>query len=554
MGAHRKLRAIDQTFDAVIDGLNIDDEETAVEAWREWVREYFPVFAFYEFGDHHVEFWEWIWSIEPEKRPKPFVAIWPRGGAKSSSAEMACVALGARKIRSYIWYCCETQDQADTHVGTIAEILEGNKAIERDFPLLARRDVGKFGNPRGWRRNRLRAGNGLIVDAIGLDTARRGSKVMEKRPDFIIFDDIDGKHDTEKTTQKKIDRITTSLLPAGSRHAGTLMVQNLIHDKSVFAQLADGTAEFLYNRHVSGPYPAIDGLAYEQTDTGFKVTAGAAIWEGQSVEIAEEQINDWGLSAFMSESQHDVEAKPGGIWDHYEFRHVNRSDVPDLVRGAVWVDPAVTDKDQSDSHAIQADGIDPDGIIYRFYSWERQTSPNDSIWRAILISFQFGFRTVGIETDQGGDTWKSVYREVWREMMESVAALIAIDAAIKKVKENQRSRKARAELKAARDALEKLDEIKVGRIRPYAKRLHSGKILRPKFKQAKAGSGHGSKVERNERMLADYERGRVVHVVGTHVVLEKSLKRFPLTKPLDLADASFWSWADLRGVSKGAYF
>jgi len=53
------------------------------------------------------------------------------------------------------------------------------------------------------------------------------------------------------------------------------------------------------------------------------------------------------------------------------------------------------------------------------------------------------------------------------------------------------------------------------------------------------------RVERNQRMLADYERGNVIHVRGTHRALERALKRFPLTKPFDLVDAAYWSWRDM---------
>jgi hypothetical protein len=48
-------------------------------------------------------------------------------------------------------------------------------------------------------------------------------------------------------------------------------------------------------------------------------------------------------------------------------------------------------------------------------------------------------------------------------------------------------------------------------------------------------------------MLADYERGNMIHVLGDHAVLEKSLRRFPVREPHDLTDASYWSWYDLRG-------
>ena len=68
----------------------------------------------------------------------------------------------------------------------------------------------------------------------------------------------------------------------------------------------------------------------------------------------------------------------------------------------------------------------------------------------------------------------------------------------------------------------------------------------PSFRSDKAGAGYGSKVERNSRMLASYERGEVLHMIGTHAAIEKSLCRFPL-KPLDLADSWFWAWNDLKG-------
>ena len=71
------------------------------------------------------------------------------------------------------------------------------------------------------------------------------------------------------------------------------------------------------------------------------------------------------------------------MYDHIEFTHCKWDEVPDLVRIAVWVDPAVTSTDQSDSMGIQADGIDEDGTIYRLFSWEAVTSPEDALNRAI---------------------------------------------------------------------------------------------------------------------------------------------------------------------------
>jgi hypothetical protein len=70
------------------------------------------------------------------------------------------------------------------------------------------------------------------------------------------------------------------------------------------------------------------------------------------------------------------------------------------------------------------------------------------------------------------------------------------------------------------------------------------KIRWPHMREAKAGTGTGGKVERNQRMLVSYEKGNIVHVIGTHEILERALKRFP-NEPLDLADAAYWGWNDL---------
>jgi len=432
--------------------------------------------------------------------PPPFIGIWPRGSGKSTDAEAGGVEIGAQKKRNYCWYVRETQDQADKSVFNINQLLESG-TIEQYYPLMSQRALSKYGKPKGWRRNRLVTAGGYTVDAMGLDTALRGIKVEENRPDLIILDDVDSRHDTIVTTTKKEQIITDSILPAGASNVAVLAIQNLMLPDGVFSRLVDGRADFLRNRVVSGPHPAVKNLAYTQKDGKFVVTGGEPTWpEGQGLNIVQDQINLWGISAFLREAQHEVE-KTGGMYDHIEFQQVKWDEIPELVRTCVWVDPAVTSTDQSDSMGIQADMLGVDDIIYRLFSWEAITSPEDALKRAIRKAIELGSNTVGVETDQGGDTWKSVY--------------------------------ARALEEVKREMKEELSEEAYNN------------IVWPVFRSAKAGAGHGSKAHRGQLMLADYERGKIKHVIGTHTVLEKALRRFP-NKPLDLADAGYWSWADLR--------
>ena len=450
---------------------------------------------------HHLELWDWLWDIEKGQRPRPFVAVWPRGGAKSTNAEIGAVALGARRSRAYILYVCDVQGRADGHVATIAGMLE-SPAIAAFYPELSRRSLSKYGQSRGWRRNRLRTESGFTIDALGLDVAVRGIKLDEHRPDMIILDDIDDTHDSPHVTAKKLRTITRSVLPAGSDDAAVLAIQNVIHPNSIFARLAnlhEDKPDWLVDRIVSGPIPAIEDLTYRFNGDRYEITGGTPSWEGQDLARCQALIDDIGISAFLEEGQHEVDAPPGGMYDHLDFPAMRVADHPELVKVAVWVDPAVSDTDSSDSHAIQADGIAEDGTIYRLYSWERRASPLQAITKAITKAAELGATYVGIETDQGGDTWDSVFRE------------------------------ARNDAAAARPDI-------------------AGQIRRLTMRSEKAGAGRGSKAERSARMLADYEKPgmRIRHVVGSHRQLESALRRFPRTKPLDLADAAYWSWQDLR--------
>ncbi len=485
--------------------------------YERWLRTLFPTLFAAPFAAHHHELWRWVWSIQPSIKSDAYVGIWARGGAKSTSAEAAVVSLGARKVRRYGLYLCMTQDKADDHVANIGSMLE-SPGVARHYPLLADRDVTKFGHSRGWRRNRLRTASKFTVDAIGLDSAARGAKLEDARPDFLVIDDIDDDQDSPAAVAKKVKLLTRKVLPAGANNLAVLAIQNLIHDRSVFSQLSvsanAGGADFMAGRVISGPVPAVRDLTVEQVADRWTIVGGEATWAGQDLAVCQAQIDEWGISAFLSEAQHDVKAPPGGMYVPALWRRCRPDQVPDLVRIVVWMDPAVTNTDDSDSQGIQADGISADDTIYRLRSWERRSSPQEAFRKALLWAVELGADHVGVETDQGGATWDSVYREACWDL-----------------------------------------EAHLGRDRGGWR----GATAMPGFTYEKAGEGHGSKAHRSQRMLADYQRPgrRIVHVIGcygpsseglgeTHHVLERALERFPKTAPLDLADTAYWSWRDLR--------
>lgn len=270
--------------------------------WRTWLADEFPLYVRAPFAARHTRLWQWVDALRPRIRPRPCVELWGRGGAKSTTTELGCAWAGRQLKRRFGLYVSGIQDQADKHIGSVATLFE-HLGIERA--------VNEYGSSKGWTRQMLRTAHGFNMLSIGLDKGVRGVKLDELRPDFIVLDDVDSRHDTPAAVQKKIEIITENILPAGSADCAILFVQNIIHGNSIAARLADGSADFLLDRLPVHIEKAVNGLQYalrqrDDSTSYYVITAGTATWPGQSLETCAAQLNDWGLTAFLREAQHDV--------------------------------------------------------------------------------------------------------------------------------------------------------------------------------------------------------------------------------------------------------
>lgn len=298
---------------------------------NDWLKENFKGDGERPNGKRHQRVYEWFESLQPGgDPPTPRVEIWPRGGGKSTTVERGVCRIATKSVltRNFCLIVCATQEQADAHVQAIATILE-EQGVDRK--------LNKHGNSRGWRRNQLRTADGFNVAALGLDTASRGIKFDEFRPDLIVFDDIDSEEDTPKTVKKKIQRITKKIIPAGAPNKAILFVQNLIHEDSIVNQLYEGRATFLHNRDIPDPEVAVEGLqvGQDRNSSGrmvYKIIAGKPTWEGQDLFACEQQINDQGYEEFLRESQHEIAATEGYIFNDKAVNIIEAREVPQGLR------------------------------------------------------------------------------------------------------------------------------------------------------------------------------------------------------------------------------
>lgn len=419
----KRLLALEQAVETEADPFARKHDHGMDLPAAEWVRSLFPHYTPHAFAPHHLELLAWAEEIRPSSAPRPFIGIWPRGGAKSTLVELVVAMLLLRGVRKYALYVSESQSQADAHVQNVATLFEAD-AVSDHYPQHAERHVGKFGNVRGWRRDRIRTAGGATVDALGLDTAARGAKIDADRPDLIIFDDIDAELDTPRTTQKKLDLLTRSLLPAGTANCAVVGIQNLIHATGVFARLSDGRADFLQVRVLSGPIPAVYDLKTErrldEKAGAYRdfIISGRPSWpEGQSLEACQQIINRIGLAAFQTECQHDVHEKPGALWNRRMLANcristapMNEDGTPAMRRVAVAIDPS-GGKVETGIIAVGL-GFDGKGYVLRDATAAGADGPRAWATAAIELYYELSADVIVAEGNFGGDMVEATLRTV----------------------------------------------------------------------------------------------------------------------------------------------
>lgn len=492
------------------------------------IRQVFPNYATAPLAPHHQEWWRWVWALWPGRRPRPFVGIWNRAGAKTSSVQMGLALAGAHRRRHYVLYVARTQKQADDKVADFSAMFTQPHFAAR-WPEMAQRKqlmVSTAGGSRRtaeWNRVRIRTAAGFTVEGVGLDVAARGIKMEDQRPDVIVFDDVDDQEDNPGKILKVLAAIRRALIPAGSADVAIVHINNLVHDNSVSSHITypdrfPEKEQLLLDRYLSGPVPAVWDLEVERSDCayvddsglpvpGYVIVGGRPSWEGFPIEAAQSALNASNLTDFLGEYQHDVE-EDGEFFSHIDWKLADLADVPwgRMIQVQCWVDPATSDTDRSDSMGLSVAGVDTYGVVWVLYSWEQITSPTEALKQAYRKAREYGASVLGIETDNGGDAWFPVAREALRELREDGETVQAA---------------------ASNDRLGFADDWR-----------------RIKLVGERAGQTGKSKVERIKQLITPFERQRIVLVRGTHNTLIKGLRRFP-KKPLDGVDAFWWAWHSL---------
>lgn len=134
--------------------------------------------------------------------------------------------------------------QAENHLQTFKHELDTNALLRQDFPKL----VAPARRPRGAQvadnRAMLFTASGFVFAARGMDSSSLGMKVGERRPDLLIFDDIEPDESSYSSAQaaKRLTTFTDAMLPLNV-NARVVMVGTVTMPDSIVHQAVKSVRE-----------------------------------------------------------------------------------------------------------------------------------------------------------------------------------------------------------------------------------------------------------------------------------------------------------------------
>ncbi|MGA5053112.1 hypothetical protein ACPCAK_19200 [Streptomyces cellulosae] len=403
-------------------------------------------------------------ATEPMQSRDAFIA--PRNGGKSTWLFTLLPMWGA--AHGHIRFAAAFADsagQAEVHLQTFKTELDTNEALASDFPELCKPLVGNRKNSAiSQSRDLIIQANGFAFAAKGADSKSHGLKIGKQRPDLLLFDDIEpGEANySENEALKRKGTVLNDIFPMNIRarvvFAGTTTMPNSIIDQMRMVDerlrewrdsgnaknlghfkglLKSGTKEFNSNSPISTPFSNTENLKISDPDF-YESLDPELRW------VLDERIR---VHYFPVVLKND-DGTERSLWPEFwsmeyinAYRHtrsfaMNLMNRPVSLDAAYWqdsdirigepaggygntlliVDPAVTTKKRSDytgisviSRGLDKEGTD-DGSIYVRYAEQHKISPGPELRELVSnLCKEYGARVVLVESNQGGDVWRTVF-------------------------------------------------------------------------------------------------------------------------------------------------
>lgn len=323
------------------DGISNAPEQKLLElidkGWEAFYREIFgdgfvDILDSQETDDrHHSEAISWHWEarlalLRGERPPNDYFAYfptWARSNMKTTCSRKMLITDAMLSFAfgqpGYALIPGGTKNKIRGSAMSVEKMLHDEQVVKY-CPALSQVDTNMQGRSRGWTASYISTQARYVFHFIGLEEGVAGANLDNVRPTGIWPDDIDTRDQSPVEAETRFRVFTTEVLPTRQSNTLVFWAQNIINRYSVRYRIEKQHVQVLTNRKPTQPIPAIRGLETEQRVVNGIIkniiVAGKCTWRGWDLERAQDEINTYGLPAFMAEMQHDVEASDEGLILH----------------------------------------------------------------------------------------------------------------------------------------------------------------------------------------------------------------------------------------------
>lgn len=367
------------------------------------------------FAEVHHEWAELAlsWRVretQPQANRHAFIA--PRETGKSTwwflILPMWAAAYGHRNFAVAF---ADTAAQAQTHLTSFKRELETNPLLAADFPDLVAPARKRSGHAIADRAGMIHQRNGFVLAARGIDAATLGLKVEERRPDLLIFDDVEpdeanysttGSRDKPSLMEKRLGTITDAAFPLNVYAAvvmvGTVTMPGSITHQVVKAAQGVEVADWIRDEKMICHHH----LPIMVNDDGSERSMWPEKWPLEWLKSVQH------TRSYAKNYANDPLGRDGAYWTAEDFTYGTLG--PLATRWILTLDPAVTTKGTSDWTGWAVVGYDATGRRVEVAAAGEVKLVGEPLRRFVLekLAEYPRIKAVLIEVNQGGELWRTV--------------------------------------------------------------------------------------------------------------------------------------------------
>jgi hypothetical protein len=322
--------------------------------------------------------------------------------------------LAAHGHSHFIGAFADSGPQAEMHLQTFKQELDRNALLRKDYPALCtpkeRLDVKRRLSDN---KKMIIQANDFVFAAKGVDAGNLGMKVGKRRPDTIIMDDIEPGEEVYSTYQagQRLIALTDSIMPLNIYArvvlcGTTTMVGSIVHQlvKSI-VEPNDEVPEWITTEKFKVNYHEPIVTRHDGTER----SCWPARW---SMEFLEEIRG-------TRQYQKNYKNLPAGIGDYWSTEDIEQArergrTILAITKAVLSIDPATTSKITSDRTAFAVIAIAPMARSAVVEATRAVVLP-PAACRDVALRYLEDhpeITRIVIESNQGGETWHSVYHHM----------------------------------------------------------------------------------------------------------------------------------------------